>query len=279
MTLDDLRAWVGREQHGEDILTEDLARKFVATFDDDCDPPRNGEPAPGLIHFCLAQPVTAVSKLGPDGHPERGEFLPPVPLPRRMWAGGNLRFHRELLVGETITRRSRIADIVTKQGRSGALCFVNVEHSIEVEGLPVIEEEQTIVYRAASDAPTPGQQAEPAAIGDHCQNMLPTPVTMFRYSALTFNSHRIHYDLRYATEVEGYPDLVVHGPLVATCLHRYAKRLRGAAPSIFAFRGQSPMFAGEAILMHAQEGDDGRLSLWAARRDGSVAMTANAGWS
>jgi 3-methylfumaryl-CoA hydratase len=278
-TFDDLRSWIGREQSSADIVTEDLARKFAATFDNDGGMPRIGDAAPGLIHFCLAQPLAPSAKLGADGHPNRGDFLPPVPLPRRMWAGGTLRFHRDLLVGERVTRRSRVADVVSKEGRSGTLCFIKVEHAIDVEGRSVIEEDQSLVFRAASEGTKPSQRTEVAAKGAHRQDVLPTPILLFRYSALTFNGHRIHYDRRYVTEVEGYPGLVVHGPLLATWLYRFATKIRGVNPQLFSFRGQSPLFDSEIITLHAGEEEGGGLSLWAAHRDGPVGMTAKAVWS
>ncbi|MGK9168410.1 MaoC family dehydratase N-terminal domain-containing protein [Inquilinus limosus] len=276
LDIDHLRSWIGREEVAEDIVTADLVRKFRAMLDLPADPPRTGDVAPRLLHFCLAQPAAPTAALGPDGHPQRGGFLPPVPLPRRMWAGGRVTFHDDLRVGDSVRRISRIADVAAKEGRTGLLCFVTVDHAIEAHGRPVLRERQDIVYRGldggAKTAPAP---AEP---GRHRRRIEPSPPLLFRYSALTFNGHRIHYDRRYVTEVEGYPGLIVHGPLQATLLFNFAAELRGAPPTRFAFRSLSPLFDDDAFLLHASEDGDG-LKLWSARENGPVAMAAEAGWA
>ncbi|MGO4125017.1 MaoC family dehydratase N-terminal domain-containing protein [Inquilinus sp. YAF38] len=275
--IDRLRSWIGREEVAEDIVTADLVRKFRATLDFPGAPPQEGEAVPRLIHFCLAQPAAPTASLGPDGHPQRGDFLPPVPLPRRMWAGGSVTFHGELRVGDRVRRVSRIGDVVAKEGRSGLLCFVTVDHSIEMDGLSLLQERQDLVYRgldggAAKPAPAP---AEP---GHHRRRVDASPPLLFRYSALTFNGHRIHYDRRYVAEVEGYPGLVVHGPLQATLLLHFAAEIRGTPPARFDFRSLSPLFDDDPVILHAKESGDG-LTLWTARENGPVAMTAEAGWA
>ncbi|MCT4495387.1 FAS1-like dehydratase domain-containing protein [Bosea minatitlanensis] len=278
LDIDHLRGWIGREEVATDVLGEDLARKYHATLELPGEAPKPGEVAPRLIHFCLAQPAVPTGLLGPDGHPARGGFLPPVPLPRRMWAGGALSFSGDLRVGDRVRRVSRIADVVLKQGRTGALCFVTVLHRIEAEGEPVLEERQDLVYRGA-DVPGGAAKAPAGAEqGDHRRAMQAGPTLLFRYSALTFNGHRIHYDRRYAQEVEGYPGLVVHGPLQAALLYGFATELRGAPPQRYSFRGQAPLFDDDAFVLHAREEGEG-LRLWSARQNGPLCMSAEAHWA
>ncbi|MDF1871629.1 MaoC family dehydratase N-terminal domain-containing protein [Vannielia sp.] len=274
--LDHLRTWVGREETVSELLPPVLAQRFLATFDREGESDM-GAQAPLFLHHCLCHPCAATAELGPDGHPKRGEFLPPVTLPRRMWAGGAIDFHSPPRVGETVTRRSKITDVSVKQGRSGTLCFVTVTHDYDAEGRAILSEEQDIVYREAA---TPGASPKlpPAApMGAKQRQISPSPDLLFRYSAITFNSHRIHYDLPYATLEEGYPGLVVHGPMQAALLGQFAADLAGAAPSRFTFRGLSPAFSGPSLVLHATE-EDGGMSLWSAAPGGPVAMKAQATW-
>lgn len=273
-----LRLWIGREEVASDVISVDLIRKFNAVLDLSTDEPPLGAPAPLLIHYCLAQPVAPTVLLGEDGHVQRGGFLPPVPLPRRMWAGSRIIFHGDLFSGDEIRRIARIADVAFREGRSGALCFVTVEHRIEVAGLLKIEESQTIVYREAVTGQDAGKPAGPAPVGRNSRPIsLSTPL-LFRYSALTFNAHRIHYDRAYATCIEHYPGLVVHGPLQATLLLNYATELNGKAPARFTFRGLSPLFDDDDVSLHATA-DDAGMKLWTACNGGPVAMSAEASWS
>ncbi|MDR3523245.1 MAG: MaoC family dehydratase N-terminal domain-containing protein [Acetobacteraceae bacterium] len=275
--IDTWRGWIGREQTQDDLLTEDLARKFHAMLDLPGDAPRLGEAAPQLIHFCLTQPAAATATLGEDGHPARGGFLPPVALPRRMWAGGSLSFHRPLRVGDAVRRISRIEEVTLKHGRTGRLCFVTVAHRIEAGGELAVEERQDIVYREADSAAKPATPPTAAAPGTRTR---PQPVSaplLFRYSALTFNGHRIHYDHPYVTQVEGYPGLVVHGPMQATWLLHYATELRGALPRSFTFRGQSPLFDNDVVSLNATDAGDS-MKLWTSRTGGPVAMAAEVFW-
>jgi len=277
LDIDHLRGWIGREVRATDIVSEDLARKYHATMDVPGEAPKPGEAVPQLLHFCLAQPAAPTATLGPDGHPARGGFLPPVPLPRRMWAGGGFAFHDDLRVGDVATRISRIDDVVLKEGRTGRLCFVTVNHRIEVGGRLAVDERQDIVYR---DLDPPGGAAKPppeARQGEHTRPMRAEAPLLFRYSALTFNGHRIHYDRRYVTEVEGYPGLVVHGPMQAALLCNYAAELRGTPPKRFSFRGLSPLFDDDAFALHASE-EGGALKLWTAKENGTLCMTSEAGW-
>jgi len=271
-----LRHWIGREDRATDIVSRDLVRKFAATFDLNGDF-ADGKAAPRLIHFCLAQPAALTSMLGEDGHPMRGGFLPPVPLPRRMWAGGSLHFLDDLRIGDEVDRLSRIADITVKEGRTGTLCFVTVEHTLGVNGRVALRERQDIVYRGLTVVPAPGKAPAAAPTGPPRKHFVPTPAVLFRYSALTFNAHRIHYDRSYATAVEGYPGLVVHGPLQATLLLLFASEIGGRPPARFSFRSHSPLFDGNPFVLHAQEAD-GMLKLWTAAGGGALAMAAEAGW-
>ncbi|MBB3936538.1 FAS1-like dehydratase domain-containing protein [Aureimonas phyllosphaerae] len=271
--LDHLRDWIGREERRADWLTPDLAAKFHATLALPGAPPAEGEPAPPMIHLCLAQPALPPDALGGDGHPQLGTFLPPVPLPRRMWAGGDLRFHAPLLVGERVTRVSRIAGVTPKIGRTGPLCFIDVEHEIRVGDDSRVAETQTLVYRG-DDAPAP-PAAEPAPEGETVRDVETTPTLLFRYSALTFNGHRIHYDRRYAREVEHYPGLVVHGPMQATLLCLLAAEIAGQTPRRFRFRSLSTIFDGDGLRLHARRTEAG-VSLWTSRPGGPLAMSAEA---
>ncbi|MEO3388393.1 MaoC family dehydratase N-terminal domain-containing protein [Mesorhizobium sp. CAU 1741] len=274
-----LRSWIGRQDTVDDLLTVDLVRKFRATFNQPGEV-RVGDVAPQLIHFCLGQPSAPTASLGADGHPARGGFLPPVPLPRRMWAAGKLVFHGDLRVGDSVSRVSRIADVAVKEGRSGTLCFVTVEHDVLIGGDRRIEERQVIVYREP-DAAAPSQPpspVDPAPEGERQRRVEPTAALLFRYSAMTFNGHLIHYDRTYATQVEGYPGLVVHGPMQATMLLQLATELRGKAPAQFSFRSESPLFDSDPIVLHATDTAQG-MSLWTTRENGPFAMRADAAWS
>ena len=229
----DLAQWVGRSERRADRVTSVPLAALAATLDRDDPEPRDGSRDRAAAALALLPPARgAPSELGPDGHPLRGGFLPPVPLPRRMWAGGRLEFHRPLRVGDAIERVSTIVEVEPKEGRSGTLVFVLVRHEISAAGELAIVEEHDIVYREAARADDPPAPAEggarPARPG--AREIVPDPVLLFRYSALTFNGHRIHYDWRYVTEVEGYPGLIVHGPLIATLLVDLRARSRRAGP-------------------------------------------------
>ncbi|WP_246660339.1 MaoC family dehydratase N-terminal domain-containing protein [Nitratireductor sp. XY-223] len=278
LDLEHLRGWIGREERVSDVVTPELVRRFNATLDIEASVPKIGTPAPPLIHLCLAPTVAATAQLGPDGHAQRGGFVPPVPLPRRMWAGGEVQFHNAIRVGDAVERRSSVKDVDVKPGHSGRLCFVTVEHTLSVEGTPALTEIQNIVYRDPTD---PSQRARPMPVaesGAQSRRIQVSAPLLFRYSALMFNGHRIHYDRSYATEVEGYPGLVVHGPLQATLLVHFAAELRGRPPRRFAFRSQAPLFDDGDFFLHAAEDGD-RLSLWTAREGGPVAMRAIASWT
>jgi 3-methylfumaryl-CoA hydratase len=278
LDIDHLRTWIGREEVQSELVTTALVQRFNATFDRESSLEEGGG-APLLIHLCLAQPAVATAELGPDGHPARGDFLPPVPLPRRMWAGGQFTFHDDIRIGELVRRRSEIEGVTVKQGRSGVLCFVTVTHHIESAGRKVLTERQDIVYREvpAADTAPPKTAPDPAPSGQHSRKIAATPTLLFRYSALTFNGHRIHYDAPYVKRDEGYPGLIVHGPMQATMLAQYAADLRGATPAQFAFRSLSPIFDTSDFTLNARDGKDA-MKLWSAADAGPVAMEATAQW-
>lgn len=273
------RKWIGSELHGSDTVTPELVARFRATFDlTGADPA--GTVAPPGIHWCLAPSAVPTAMLGHDGHPERGGFLPPIPLPRRMWAGGALQLPQPINVGDHVRRRSRIEDIVLKEGRTGPLCFVTVTHQLKVRDVVVVDERQDIVYRGLQPGSTAANgRAPPDATPDvgRIKAIHADPPLLFRYSALTFNGHRIHYDRRYCLEQEGYPGLVVHGPLQATLLLHFASEMVGIPPKSFAFRSVAPLFDEAVFSLNALDGD-AVSELWTADEADRVAMTAEARW-
>jgi 3-methylfumaryl-CoA hydratase len=279
--LDHLRQWIGRTTEASDTVTAQLVRGLRATLFTEIGAPKPGDAAPFTTHWCLAQPVYPMSELGPDGHPSRGGFLPPVPLPRRMWAGGELEFIDTLRVGDEATRTSRISDVTMKTGSSGVLCFVSVDHLITTSRGTAIHERQDIVYRdvpTGTPAPAATKPAAPPPSAQHRESHMADPVLLFRYSALTFNGHRIHYDRDYVTKVEGYPGLIFHGPMQAALLVEFAARLHGGtAPKKFSYRGVQPLFEGSEFSINADETGDG-MELWTANSAGQPTMKATATW-
>lgn len=273
--MDQWGAWIGRTQEQSDVLTPALLQRFRATIDSR----ETSEFAPQAIHWCLCLPETATDELGPDGHPKRGDFMPPVPLPRRMWASSNVKFHIPLSSGMAISRRSTISNIAEKQGASGPLVFVTIDHEIWAEGVLAVSERQSLVFRDApiAAAPiTPKEGIVDLSAWPICRSIFPSAPLLFRYSALTFNSHRIHYDQPYATSVEGYSGLVVHGPLIASMLLDLAAQECGQnALTQFSMRAVSPAFAGEPLHLVGSVG--GRVvSLAALANDGRTIMSAEA---
>jgi 3-methylfumaryl-CoA hydratase len=277
--LDHLRQWIGRTSEASDIVTAQLVKGLRATLFMEIGAPKPGDAAPWTVHWCLAQPVYPMSELGPDGHPARGGFLPPVPLPRRMWAGGELEFLEPLRVGDEVTRTSRISDVTMKTGSTGVLCFVSVEHLIATPRGLAIRERQDIVYRDISTT-TPSAPAKPSAApsAQHRESHMADSVLLFRYSALTFNGHRIHYDRDYVTKVEGYPGLIFHGPMQAALLVEFAAKLHGgAAPKKFSYRGVQPLFEGSEFSINANDTNAG-MELWTANSADQPTMKATAVW-
>ncbi|MGA0539562.1 FAS1-like dehydratase domain-containing protein [Neotabrizicola sp. VNH66] len=276
LDLDHLRRWIGREDQSSERVAPETVRRFNAIFDSETDL-SDGAAAPVMFHYCLCQPAAPTEGLGEDGHPARGGFLPPVPLPRRMWAGGTLDFTGEIHIGEVVTRTTRILDVTAKEGRSGLLCFLTLEHSYASGGRPALTERQNIVYREAEAGTQATAAPEAAPAGAQIRRVLPTPPFLFRYSAVTYNGHRIHYDAPYARGMEGYPGLVVHGPLQATLLTRFAQDLRGMRPSRVTVRAKSPLFDVAPFALHAVQ-DGAAMTLWSAAEGGPVAMEARVEW-
>jgi 3-methylfumaryl-CoA hydratase len=270
--------WIGRTEARTDTVTAAPLVALSALLDRDDPAPRPGDAAPPLAHWLYFLPAYRQSEAGPDGHAVKGAFLPPVELPRRMWAGSRLEFVRPLRVGEQVTRVSRIADIAEKEGRTGKLVFVTVRHEVSDAGGLVLSDEHDIVFRgetslAAKPVPAPRDETWRREIH-------PDPVLLFRYSAVTFNSHRIHYDHPYVTQVEGYPGLVVHGPLTATLL---VDLLRRNAPrstlKTFSFRAVRPLYDTANFFTCGLPGEPGRSArLWTRDADGAATMEATATW-
>jgi 3-methylfumaryl-CoA hydratase len=278
MDFDSLRAWIGRNETRADRATAMPIAALAATLDRDDPAPAAGSEVPPLWHWLYFTPLTRASELGHDGHARLGGFLPPVPLPRRMWAGGRLEFAHPLRVGDEMTRNSRIVEVSGKSGRSGALVFVTVQHAIANAFGVAVTEEHDIVYREAprAAAPPPPPQVAPRDEA-FAREVVPDPVLLFRYSALTFNGHRIHYDRSYVTEVEGYPGLVVHGPLIATLLLDLLRRERPQARvRRFAFKALRPIFDIHRFSVCGRPDGERRYRLWARDHEGALAMRADA---
>ncbi|MEM7303246.1 MAG: MaoC family dehydratase N-terminal domain-containing protein [Pseudomonadota bacterium] len=271
--------WIGNTQISQDVLMPSVLRRFDATLWRDQRDWNKGDAAPHLAHWLCFLPEDPMDQVGPDGHPKRGGFLPPIhDLPRRMWAGSRIEFLNDLPVGVDIEKRSEILSVTEKQGRQGALVFVTVRHEISHEGAVLIRDEHDIVYR---DAPPPGAApVEPKEVepGEMVWELEPDPVLLFRYSALTFNSHRIHYDLPYVHDEENYPQLIVHGPLIATLI---LENLSRQAPDLnvkqFNFRAVAPTFVGDKLQLNANAPNgDGEMKLWASKNDNRLGMDATA---
>jgi 3-methylfumaryl-CoA hydratase len=279
-----LRQWIGRRETREDTVTAASATLLAATLDRGGPALQPGDPLPPLWHWLYFLPVAQMSQVGIDGHPGRGGFLPPVSLPRRMWAASRIAFVSPLRIGETVRRISEVSDVQLKEGKSGSLVFVKLKHALtRRDGVAVIAEEQDIVYREDPRSGAPAAQVQPAPTGAvWVRTLRPDPVLLFRYSALTFNGHRIHYDKTYATETEGYPGLVVHGPLIATLLLEHLqKNLATHSPVAritgFEFRAVRSAFEGRELTLCARpEADGTHVKVWAQDPDGGLCMDAQA---
>ena len=280
--IDFLRTWIGRTQTVTDRIDAGHLARLSATLDRDELDPQAGDPVPPAGHWIYFNPCAKAVEIGPDGHAKRGGFLPPVDLPRRMWAGGRINWLNQLQVDDTVMRTSTIADVNYKAGKSGDLVFVLVEHQYSGSHGVCIVEEQDIVYRAAPDAAEPPYPAKPAPRDSlWTRTVNPNSVLLFRYSALTFNGHRIHYDLPYVIEEEGYPGLVVHGPLIATFLMDLCRRKNAdRILTRFDYRAMSPLFHTDVFTVNGIPKDNGKgAELWAANSDGGLGMQAVAEFS
>jgi 3-methylfumaryl-CoA hydratase len=282
LDLERLRGWIGRAETRDDLLSPWTASAMAAVVRNDGSDWPPGQALPPLWHWCYFLPVAPQNSLGPDGHPARGGFLPPVPLPRRMWAGSQLEFLAPLRLGAPARRVSRVEDVTLKQGKSGTLVFVKVAHTYhavgQTDGAPLIRERQDIVYREAAQPGTSSlPPVTPPANAVWREEFLPDPVLLMRYSALTFNSHRIHYDHPYVTQVEGYAGLVVHGPLIATLLLEAAQRqYPGRAVARYTFKAVRPLICGGTLRACGAAPDaDGNIALWAEDGAGALLMQAS----
>ena len=273
-----LEAWIGRTESRTDVVTAWPAVALAATLDRRDPEPKPADALPPGWHWLYFLEAAPASDLGPDGHPKRGGFLPPVALPRRMWAGGRIEFRRPLRVGDEIRRDSTILSIVPKEGRSGSLVFVTVRHTVFCGGELAVIEDHDIVYREAA---TPGEQPAQAqsapSKASWRREIVADPVMLFRYSALTFIGQRIHYDLEYCRNVEGYPGLVVHGPLQVILLLDLARRNEPRAVIRLEYRALHPLFHYDRFSLNGNPAPDGsRAELWTANPAGNYAMSATA---
>jgi 3-methylfumaryl-CoA hydratase len=279
LPLERLAEWIGRTETATDVITAAPVAALSALLDRDDARPVAGDAIPPLAHWLYFLPIHRQSRIGPDGHALRGDFLPPVDLPRRMWAGSRLQFLRPLEIGAEATRVSRIADVTVKSGKSGPLVFVTVRHEVSDAGGLALSDEHDIVYRGetgkavADSAPAPTNEA-------WSREIRPDPVLLFRYSAVTFNGHRIHYDHPYVTQVEGYPGLIVHGPLIATLLLDLLRRnQRQAIVTGYTFRALRPLFdTAPFTVCGSPRAGTKAVDLWTRDAQGAVNMQATATW-
>ncbi len=267
--------WIGRTRQDTDCITQRLIAEYDAVLSET----RGPGAVPAGFHWCLSPEIYGPEALGRDGHPKTGLFLPKLPLPRRMWAGGAVTHHGPLAIGDEVQRTSIISDVTFKEGRSGKLGFVTVDHVYTVTGETRIHDRQDIVYREDTDPDAPQRQMPQGEAWDTIVSwrLTPGPTLLFRYSAVTFNGHRIHYDAPYATETEGYAGLVVHGPLQSSWMQNLAGHILGQLPGRFDYRGLSPLTADIPVCIEAKEADDGALDLRVRREtDGVVTMQGRA---
>ena len=273
-----LSAWINRSEISTGGVSDIAAQTAHAVLGKSrSQAPREGDALPALWHWFGFPPTASMEHLGADGHPKLGGFMPPVRLNRRMWAGGALEFMAPLHVGEHLSRETRIANVVEKSGAAGEMVFVTLEHDISGENGLAVREQQDIVYLQIPDS-FRAPKVIPAPQDDLRETVSITTPLLFRYSAITFNAHRIHYDRPYTQQVEHYPDLVVHGPLQANLLMDLATRRRGRAPSMFSFRGVHPVFASDAVELSATKTSDAEWSLCTIAGDSHQGMQASAIW-
>ena len=276
--LDHLKQWVGKQESRTNVATAWPVAALAATLDRRDPEPATGDPIPPGWHWLYFLEAKPASELGPDGHPKRGGFLPPVPLPRRMWAGGRIEFRRALKLGEALRRDSEIVAVESKQGKSGSLVFVTVRHTVSGTAGGAVIEEHDIVYREAAKpggAPPPGKPAPQHAAWR--REITPDPVLLFRFSALTFNGHRIHYDLDYCRHEAHYPGLIVHGPLQTILMLDLCRRNEARPVKRLDYRALHPVFHTERLTVSGNPGANGATAeLWTANAAGNYAMAGTA---
>ncbi len=275
--IDHLRKWIGKIDNVTDYVTPIVEQRYRATLNMDIGNPKDGEPVTSGLHWMLGWNLVKNDELGVDSHPALGEFLPPVPLPRRMWAGSEIKVLKPIRVGDKVVKQSTVADIQVKEGRTGLLCFVTAEYNFLVNDEVTINEKHNIVYRDISKSGGgSGYSKEIPERADLSEKIFMHPTILFRYSAIGFVGHRIHYDHPYTVNEENYPGLIVHGPLQATYLLRAAEKLMGKQVNSFTHKVMAPVFANSEYMVGVDKMDDDSVSCWGATKEFGVTMRAEA---
>ena len=275
--IDHLRKWIGKIDNVSDYVTPIVEQRYRATLNMDIGNPKDGDPVTSGLHWMLGWNLVKNDELGVDSHPALGEFLPPVPLPRRMWAGSEIKVLKPIRVGDKVVKQSTVADIQVKEGRTGLLCFVTAEYNFLVNDEVTINEKHNIVYRDISKSGGgSGYSKEIPERADLSEKIFMHPTILFRYSAIGFVGHRIHYDHPYTVNEENYPGLIVHGPLQATYLLRASEKLMGKQVKSFTHKVMAPVFANSEYMVGVDKMDDGSVSCWGATKEFGVTMRAEA---
>ena len=275
--IDHLRKWIGKIDNVTDYVTPIVEQRYRATLNMDIGNPKDGDPVTSGLHWMLGWNLVKNDELGVDSHPALGEFLPPVPLPRRMWAGSEIKVLKPIRVGDKVIKQSTVADIQVKEGRTGLLCFVTAEYNFLVNDEVTINEKHNIVYRDISKSGGgSGYSKEIPERADLSEKIFMHPTILFRYSAIGFVGHRIHYDHPYTVNEENYPGLIVHGPLQATYLLRAAEKLMGKSVKSFTHKVMAPVFADSEYMVGVDKMDNGSVSCWGATKEFGVTMRAEA---
>ena len=275
--IDHLRKWIGKIDNVTDYVTPIVEQRYRATLNMDIGNPKDGDPVTSGLHWMLGWNLVKNDELGVDSHPALGEFLPPVPLPRRMWAGSEIKVLKPIRVGDKVIKQSTVADIQVKEGRTGLLCFVTAEYNFLVNDEVTINEKHNIVYRDISKSGGgSGYSKDIPEKADLSEKIFMHPTILFRYSAIGFVGHRIHYDHPYSVNEENYPGLIVHGPLQATYLLRAAEKLMGKPVKSFTHKVMAPVFADSEYMVGVDKMDDGSVSCWVATKEFGVTMRAEA---
>ena len=275
--IDHLRKWIGKIDNVTDYVTPIVEQRYRATLNMDIGNPKDGDPVTSGLHWMLGWNLVKNDELGVDSHPALGEFLPPVPLPRRMWAGSEIKVLKPIRVGDKVIKQSTVADIQVKEGRTGLLCFVTAEYNFLLNDEVTINEKHNIVYRDISKSGGgSGYSKDIPEKADLSEKIFMHPTILFRYSAIGFVGHRIHYDHPYTVNEENYPGLIVHGPLQATYLLRAAEKLMGKPVKSFTHKVMAPVFADSEYMVGVDKMDDGSVSCWGATKEFGVTMRAEA---
>ena len=277
VVIDHLRKCIGKIDNVTDYVTPIVEQRYRATLNMDIGNPKDGDPVTSGLHWMLGWNLVKNDELGVDSHPALGEFLPPVPLPRRMWAGSEIKVLKPIRVGDKVIKQSTVADIQVKEGRTGLLCFVTAEYNFLVNDEVTINEKHNIVYRDISKSGGgSGYSKHIPEKADLSEKIFMHPTILFRYSAIGFVGHRIHYDHPYTVNEENYPGLIVHGPLQATYLLRAAEKLMGKPVKSFTHKVMAPVFADSEYMVGVDKMDDGSVSCWGATKEFGVTMRAEA---